>query len=444
MKWVFLSLPITLQGICFLHSFSLEHLVLPHNLIPNFSRKELNKTYLSNHGNPASAGFFFELRSMKKSFSYWEQSTWFSHIDICIVGAGIVGLSAAMYLKNVAPNLRIIVLEKGFLPDGASTKNAGFACFGSLSELASDLKQSTDNEVYEILKLRIQGLSTLRELLGEKAIDYQNAGGFELFRPDQLSMYQESSEILGKMNLWLKDILGIDNCYTLEDQRINGWGFSGFSHAIHNRAEGQIDTGKMIESMLRKVRALDIPILFGCKLESFDSSGSGYQLHLNDGQQIYCKNLGIATNGFAAQLLPELDVNPARAQVLVTSEIKDLPFEGCFHLEEGYYYFRNIHSRVLFGGGRNLDKTAETTYSQETTELIQNELNRILREQIIPGREFKIEYSWAGTMGIGKSKSPIVQTLENGVCVGVRMGGMGVAIGTLIGKQLAQLLINKS
>lgn len=390
------------------------------------------------------AGFFFELRRMKKSFSYWEQNTWLSNIDICIVGAGIVGLSTAIYLKEAAPKLRILVLEKGFLPEGASTKNAGFACFGSLSELASDLKQSTENEVYEILKLRIEGLATLRDLLGEEAIDYQNHGGFELFRPEQHSLYLESLEILDKMNLWVNDIVGLDKCYKLADKSMSDWGFAGFDHAIYNRAEGQIDTGKMMASMLRKVKSLDIPVLFGCKLESFESSGSGYQLHLNDGQYIHSKNLAIATNGFASQLVTNLDVKPARAQVLVTSPIENLPFEGCFHLEEGYYYFRNIHNRVLFGGGRQLDKTAETTYSQDTTELIQNELNRILREQIIPGRDFKIDYSWAGTMGIGNTKKPIVKTLENGVCVGVRMGGMGVAIGTRIGKQLAQLVLNKS
>ncbi|MDP4601126.1 MAG: FAD-dependent oxidoreductase, partial [Polaribacter sp.] len=68
------------------------------------------------------------------NLSYWELKEWFSNIDFTIVGSGIIGLNCALQLKKKHPNARILILEKGILPQGASTKNAGFACFGSLSE----------------------------------------------------------------------------------------------------------------------------------------------------------------------------------------------------------------------------------------------------------------------------------------------------------------------
>ena len=68
----------------------------------------------------------------------------------------------------------------------------------------------------------------------------------------------------------------------------------------------------------------------------------------------------IATNGFASQLINE-PVKPARAQVLITKPIKNLHIKGTFHLDKGYYYFRNIDDRILFGGGRNLDFKGEET-----------------------------------------------------------------------------------
>jgi len=37
------------------------------------------------------------------------------------------------------PNAKIIVIEKGMLPQGASTKNARFACFGTVSEILEDI-----------------------------------------------------------------------------------------------------------------------------------------------------------------------------------------------------------------------------------------------------------------------------------------------------------------
>ena len=75
--------------------------------------------------------------------SFWEKRSYFNGVDIAIIGAGIVGMTTALNLKKRKPNLKILVLERGYLPSGASTKNAGFACFGSPSELKSDLARQT-------------------------------------------------------------------------------------------------------------------------------------------------------------------------------------------------------------------------------------------------------------------------------------------------------------
>ena len=100
---------------------------------------------------------------------------------IIIVGSGIVGLSTAVFLKKRFPKSKILVLEKGILPQGASSKNAGFACFGSLSEILEDLKSHSVDEVLSLLKSRVDGLQLLRQMLGDEALDYRSYGGYELF-----------------------------------------------------------------------------------------------------------------------------------------------------------------------------------------------------------------------------------------------------------------------
>ena len=60
--------------------------------------------------------------------------------------------------------------------------------------------------------------------------------------------------------------------------------------------------------------------------------------------------------------------------MLITKPLENLHFRGTFHLDKGYYYFRNIDQRILFGGGRNLDfETEETTEFGET--LVQDDNN---------------------------------------------------------------------
>ena len=80
--------------------------------------------------------------------SYWEKNTFFTEIDVTIIGSGIVGLHAAIYLKLMRPQLKVVVVDRGFLPYGASTRNAGFACFGSVSELLDDLSREDEDTVF--------------------------------------------------------------------------------------------------------------------------------------------------------------------------------------------------------------------------------------------------------------------------------------------------------
>ena len=128
---------------------------------------------------------------------------------------------------------------------------------------------------------------------------------------------------------------------------------------------------------------------------------------------------------------------PARAQVLITKPIKNLKLKGTFHLDKGYYYFRNIDNRILLGGGRNLDLKKEETDNFGLNSKIQNELELILKNTILSKHKFEIEHRWSGIMGVGSKKTAIVKTVSDNVFCGIRLGGMGVAIGSNIGIELA-------
>jgi glycine/D-amino acid oxidase-like deaminating enzyme len=371
-------------------------------------------------------------------FSFWEQVTWFEHVEFCIVGSGIVGLSAAIQLRRKHPKAKILVLERGVLPNGASTKNAGFACFGSLSEIVSDLKTMSEDQVIQLIENRWKGLELLRKNLGDENIDLLNLGGFEIFRPTESAQFEASLEILDSMNTALRAIIPGAPIYSRVDHQIESKGFKGVSGMILNRAESQIDTGKMMLNLIKKAQQLDIQILHGIQVDGFEEHSNIVQLHTSVGK-IVTNKLLLTTNGFAQQLLPKLNVKPGRAQVLVTSPIQSLKFEGTYHLDEGYFYFRNFGNRVLLGGGRNLDIPGETTYSHQTTDFIQSHLEQLLKTVILPEAEYTIEYRWAGTLGLGVSKNPIIEAISNKVFCGVRMGGMGVAIGSKAGEDLAEL-----
>ena len=369
------------------------------------------------------------------NLSYWEIKSWLTNIDYTIVGSGIVGLNCALQLKQRFPNSNILILEKGMLPQGASTKNAGFACFGSLSEILDDLKIQSEEDVINLIKKRLDGLLLLRQTLSDQAIYYQQLGGYELFSNEDSQLFETCLSQRETINKLLKPIFKED-VFQLKENTFN---FKNIQETyLFNSFEGQIDTGKMMEALLQKVQSKGIKILNNILFESYVDQSDSVKVKTNK-LEFQTKNLIFTTNGFAAQHISE-KVKPARAQVLITKPIKNLHIKGTFHLDKGYYYFRNIDDRILLGGGRNLDFKGEETTEFGQTEIIQNKLEELLKKVILPETEFEIDYSWSGIMGVGTSKEPIVKQLSNRVYCGVRLGGMGVAIGSLIGRDIVNLI----
>ena len=369
------------------------------------------------------------------NYSYWELKNWFTNVDYTIVGSGIVGLHCALRLREKFPESKILILEKGILPEGASTKNAGFACFGSLSEIIEDLKSHTEQEVIDLIQKRWDGFQLLRKKLGDQTIDFKPYGGYELFLKENDSTYDECLKKLPFINDILKPIFKAE----IFEKNVDRFGFNNIKeYTIFNPFEGQIDTGNMMQALLKEAHLKGILILNNQNVTNFQDNGNNVEINVNDFSFI-TKKILFATNGFAGELTAH-EVKPARAQVLITEPIKNLDIKGTFHLDKGYYYFRNINDRILIGGGRNLDFETENTSEFGITSLVQNNLEQMLQEIILPNTDFKIAHRWSGIMGLGAHKKPIVKQLSNHVYCGVRLGGMGVAIGSLIGQELADLV----
>jgi gamma-glutamylputrescine oxidase len=204
-----------------------------------------------------------------------------------------------------------------------------------------------------------------------------------------------------------------------------------------------VHTGRMMATLIRLAQEKGVTIYNGMGIDSIEDTSQGVELQSEFGWSITVPKILVAVNGFAQKLLPQAEVYPARNQVLITKPIPNLPIEGCFHYDRGYYYFRNIDGRILLGGGRHLDMEAEKTDQFGSSELVRSALTQLLKTVILPGRPVEIEGWWSGILGLGPQKKPIIERVSPNVVVSVRLSGMGVAIGTLVGQQGADLILEK-
>ncbi len=376
---------------------------------------------------------------MEQSFSYWEQKSFLSDFDVMIIGSGIVGISAALRLKTKSPALRVGVLEAGFLPSGASTKNAGFACFGSISEAIDEIKTAGEDNFLQLVELRWKGLSRLRQNLGDRTISFKNYGGYEVFKESEATLALTCIDQIDYLNKLLWPVIGKPDIYAVSNAKIADFGFSGIKYLIENKYESQIDTGRMMSALISKVLGLGVKIFNNCRVEQLISEAGEHLIKTNQGE-FTAGSVIVATNAFAKELLPELAVIPGRGQVLVTAPIPELKVQGAFHYNRGYTYFRNIDNRILLGGFRDLHLDAEQTIEPGLTDLVQSALEHFLYDTILPGQKPEIEFRWSGVMGFGPELKPIVREIRSRVYCAVRCSGMGIAMGSLIAEQVADLV----
>lgn len=370
--------------------------------------------------------------------SYWEQKNFLTY-DLIVVGAGFTGLSAAIHFKKQHKKAKVLVLDRGVFPSGASTKNAGFACFGSLTEILDDFWSMTPEEVRSLVERRYSGLQQIRKQFGDKALRYQHRNGYELLVAEQM----EALEQLPDINHLLKKIFKKEVFSLVKDP--SKFGFSEQVKAVvKNRFEGELDPGAYLNALWDLASTLGIRILSGVSVVEVDHEEGRVLAEKRDKKEVFefkGGKVAICTNAFTQKLWPASPLEPGRGLILLSKPIEGgIPWKGAFHLDKGYVYFREEEGRLLIGGARNKDFEGEKTTEFGVNPQIREQLERLTREVIFPGLAVYWEMEWTGIMAFGPKKTPVIQKIGSKSAVAVRLGGMGVAIGWQVGKELGELL----
>lgn len=372
--------------------------------------------------------------------SFWEKDSYYADADIVIIGAGLMGLWSAYELKKTAPSLSITILEKNATPLGASTRNAGFACFGSLTELISDESSMGTSAMLSIVESRFKGIQKIRANFSDEAIQYNACGGFEAIQNDHFTASNLDGHI-HYLNGLLAPITGNPQTFCNATKQMNRYGVKAFDHLVYNSFEAGIHSGKLVNELSSKVLALGVRIINGIEVKGWIRTAESLEITTQFGQTIKTKQLIACINGFTQNLLPQLNIVPARGQILLTKPIEGLSLNGTFHFDEGFYYWRNIGNKILIGGARNLDIPAEQTTDLAGSEKIRNHLAQFLATYIDTDQPIEIEQYWSGIMGFTPNKEPLCTWAEPNVLAVIACNGMGVALTPIVAEKVAALVL---
>ncbi|WP_374442589.1 NAD(P)/FAD-dependent oxidoreductase [Epilithonimonas sp.] len=366
--------------------------------------------------------------------SIWETETFYRKRDIIIIGSGFTGLWTAISIKEKHPEKSVLIIERNSVPTGASTRNAGFACFGSLTEIISDAEKMGWEKTLDLVGMRFEGLRKIQNYFNPDDIDFELCGGYEILNDN--SALQKLDEVNEK----LASITRTETSFKIANEKIKEFGLGKSNYLVENLCEGSLHSGKLLNQLLEKCHELKVEFLFGTEVESVSETNNEIEIKIDNNLILKSEKVIYCTNAFSSKFLESEEIIPARGQIILTKPIENLRLKGTFHYDEGFYYFRNLGNRILLGGARNQDFETEKTTDFDTTVFLQNHLEQFLKEVILPNQDFKIAMRWSGIMAMGTEKTPIVKQISERQFCAVRLSGMGVALAPKIGEIMSELV----
>jgi gamma-glutamylputrescine oxidase len=334
--------------------------------------------------------------------------------EILVIGAGIAGTSVMHHLAR--RRFGAILVERHHLAAGASGRNAGFLLAGVADCYAEAVRIFGREKAREVWHITDENHDRMLEAVGRDDVGHRRLGSATLASDDkERARLEESAQLL----------------------RDDGFEAHWDGERLFNPRDGEVNPVAMVGSLAR--RAKDGAIREGVNVTTIHSSPLGVHV-LTERDECLADVVILATNGYTSLLLPQVKIQPTRAQMLASAPLSrtvcDMPTYSHF----GYRFWRQLPSgEVLIGGWRDVSMETEIGYDDQPTDQIQEHLDRKL-EEMSPGAE--VTNRWAGIMGFTETGLPLVGPVEGMknvyTCAGFNGHGMGFAF--ISAKQLVHML----
>jgi gamma-glutamylputrescine oxidase len=295
--------------------------------------------------------------------------------DFTIIGSGIAGMSCAYWLEKKYHDCSILIIDKGNIAEGASGRNAGFLTGGSPFYLLSLLDKYGDKAFskWAFVQENIQSI-------------YSEFPGFAFDKSGTTTLFDEKDKFERLQELSKCNDHNIQECAPYFD----------FNYAFQTLNDSSFDPFAFILAIKEKLQRTDF--LFDHEVKSLDE---------------YRGSKIVATNSELQKLLPNLEVEPKRAQIAfyeVNTNIK-----GNFSIPTERIYFRKHMNGILMGGLRLIDEESENTNEIKVNSKIQSALDERIRNYF---GEFQNKTAWCGIMGFTQDEYPLYGQVDNHFYIG--------------------------
>ena len=363
--------------------------------------------------------------------SYWQDASSDQTIecDVCVVGAGIVGLYLARLLAGQGQ--RVCVLEARHIAAGASGRNAGMVLTGTGYYYHDAIRLYGHDLAREIWRFSLHNREIARGLSEEFGTLWEQNGSL------LLALNDTEAEDLERAAEAMQDD-GIEAKFTLKDPTKRG-----FVAAVAQPGDAGIHPVKFAQALAASSGAA---IYEQCEVHDIHPlEGGGVELKSRR-VSVRCRAAALCTNAYAPLMHPYFEgkVAPTRGQILCTEPLGTRILSQMCYGDYGYEYFRQLpDGRLLLGGWRHHFRDAEVGYEDRTTADIQAGLEGFMARYFPEAVGARISHRWSGTMGFSSDGIPLVGSLPDlpDVHFAVGFTGHGLGFGLATAERLASYIL---
>ncbi|MCV6611191.1 MAG: FAD-binding oxidoreductase [Amphritea sp.] len=357
--------------------------------------------------------------------------------DVCIIGAGFTGLSAALHLAQ--KGYSVILLEGEKVGWGASGRNGGQVCPGHNMGHETLIRKVGKTAADNLWQMSLDSVQLVKDLIAEHQIQCDLKQGIMHIaaKPDHVDEIKEAVE-------YKQQVLGYDGIEFVPDQEVQAvlgtdryYGGEYWSDAVHlhplNYALGLADAAEKA----------GVRLFENSRVSDYTTGISGKDAEVRTtGGLVKAKYVMLACNGYLGKLEPRVagKIMPINNFILATEPLSE---EVCRRINRDdvavadsrfviNYFKLSGDNRLLWGGGE--------TYTSKFPADIPSFVRKYMLEFYPELKDVRIDYGWGGTLAITLNRMPHFDRIDNQLFVAQGYSGHGVALATLGGKLMADAI----
>ena len=358
--------------------------------------------------------------------------------DTAIIGGGYTGLSAAITLAKRGVN--VVLLEAETVGWGASSRNGGMTLTGLKVPMQTIIKKYGRELAKELFQASIDSVNTVEEIVKQEGINCGFARTGHLLAANKPKHYEALKD---EVDFMAKEFGHKVHLVPPKDLH-SEIGSAVYHGALVDEVSAGLNPAQFVAGLANAAEKAGAMLCARARVTKIQRSRNRFLIETERGS-LTAESVFVATSGYTGNVTKKLQkkIIPVGSFIIATERLSDdlahqLSPKNRMIFDYKHYlnYFRLWDNRMIFGGRAAFFPENKNTIAQ-SGEILRREMIQVYPQL----KDVKVEFVWGGTLDFAFDMMTHAGEMD-GIYYSLGYAGHGVAMGTYLGKTVAESMLN--